>query len=122
MLWGIRYKQLWYFDKGIMTFFSKSNLETAKTDYLHYGLKEEQFYKGFQTSSHEFWKRGGGGVRFLPLRSENYLSVFPCYESLPVIVATAEKSYRWKAIDSTPTQQMTIFKLANKPSSKLYNS
>jgi uncharacterized protein YbdZ (MbtH family) len=101
MLWGMKHEGAWYFDKGTTLVFNDSNLTQAKDDFLFYSLQRQNFFENFLSDDYQFWERGGPGVQFLPLRAENYLSVYgKCYEGLPVIVASGKKAHRWVSKDA----------------------
>ncbi|TND07690.1 MAG: hypothetical protein FD123_3009 [Bacteroidetes bacterium] len=96
-LWGMEYKGKWYYDTDFTSFYD-GNKPAAQDDYAWYTLSRELFFENRENEKYEYWKRGGRGVRFLPVRAENYLSIWPAYEGYPVIVASGMWPYRRKAI------------------------
>ncbi len=85
---GMEYKGKWYYERETARVFYGNSLKKAQTDYLFYYLDDEWFFDKWLTSEHSFWYTGGKSISFLPVRRENYLSVYPAFEGDPVLVAT----------------------------------
>jgi hypothetical protein len=81
-LWGMKYKENWYFDKESEYEFWDKTDKAAKEDYLFSILDDIGFFK--KKTLESFWKDGGKTTRFRILPEAN--SYLTEYAGLPEIV------------------------------------
>ena len=86
-LWGMLYHGRWYYHKNNPTRFCDDHIKTAREFYLKNTLSDIWFFEDWLQPHHQFWKTGGKSIAYLPIRQENYLSIYPLYEGYPVLVA-----------------------------------